>query len=404
MRTKSVPMARSICLSVAATLMLASDSDAFAIVPASRSYRPAAHQTAAPARHHRRCSVAALHADLGSSSDGVDNPPDEKDAEVARLLAQASRLRAEAASLESEKAEADSRAAQRIFATFDTNDDGEVSFDELKAGLESVLKTELSEKRVQAVMTAFDTSGDGALQLDEFKTIEKFRSKLDSLAIEEQTMVKEAANKAKLAEIEAKTMEARAALLNDRKPTQTDKALSVLPYLFPLMDGLQYGRFLLADGEGNPIVFAVAVLYGLYRSIPLSGFVAFFALNFLSANTGINRLVRYNMQQAIFIDIALFFPGLLLGLTKGVLPAVGVSVPESIFVLPTDAVFVTLIVTLAYCAVSSVTGNEPSKLPVISKMVLDRMPTVDMFDEEGRFIPRDVREKDDDKGDEDKKK
>jgi len=52
-------------------------------------------------------------------------------------------------------------------------------------------------------MTAFDTSGDGALQLDEFKTTDKFRLKLDSLVIKEQTMVKEAANKIKLAEIEA---------------------------------------------------------------------------------------------------------------------------------------------------------------------------------------------------------
>jgi len=140
-----------------------------------------------------------------------------------------------------------------------------------------------------------------------------------------------------------------------------------------LMDGLRYSRFLLADGDGNPIVFAVAILYGLYQSILLIRFVAFFTLNFLSTNAGRNRLVWYNMQQAIFIDIALFFLDLLLGLTKMVLPVIGV--------------------------------NEPSKLPAILKIVLDRMLMINAFDKEGRYIPRDVRENDDDKGeDKDKKK
>jgi len=224
-----------------------------------------------------------------------------------------------------------------------------------------VFKTELSEKRVQAVMTAFDTSGDDALQLDEFKTTDQCRLKLDSLVITEQTMVKKAANKAKLAEIEANVfachppciffcvsrrpatntlfIQCAVALLNNREPTQTDKALSSLPYLFPLMDSLSYSRFLLADGDRNPIVFSIAILYGLYKSILLSRFVAFFTLDFLSTNTGRNRLVWYNMQQAIFINIALFFLGLLLGFTKVVLPVMGVSVPESIFMFPTDKVF-----------------------------------------------------------------
>merc|ERR1712183_1016762 len=155
------------------------------------------------------------------------------------------------------------------------------------------------------------------------KTIEQFRSMMDNLGIEEIQMAEEAAAKVKAAEIEAKMMEARAAMLNDREPTQSDKIVSILPYLFPLMDGIQYGRFILQNGDNNPLVGAVALLYTIYRSIPFSGFVAFFALNFLASNTQINRLVRFNMQRAIFIDIALFFPGLLFGLGQSLLPALG---------------------------------------------------------------------------------
>jgi len=37
---------------------------------------------------------------------------------------------------------------------------------------------------------------------------------------------------------------------------------------------------------------------------------------------GLNRLVRYNMQQAIYIDIALIIPGIIGGLATYILPNV----------------------------------------------------------------------------------
>mmetsp|Transcript_3809 Transcript_3809/g.7102 ORF Transcript_3809/g.7102 Transcript_3809/m.7102 type:complete len:333 (-) Transcript_3809:228-1226(-) len=294
---------KSTCL-VVATLMAAPEtSEAFATLPSISRPLPWTARPLAPL-HSSRITPLRSSPDAGPE---VDVLAEEEDPEVAQLLAQASRLRAEAAALESDRLAKQAEVTQRIFTKFDTNLDGEISFDELKTGLERELKMELSEKRVASLMKTFDTSGDGALQLDEFKTIEQFRSMLDNLGIEEIQMAKEAAAKVKAAEIEAKMMEARAALLNDSEPTQSDKIVSILPYLFPLMDGIQYGRFILQNGDNNPLVGAVALLYTIYRSIPFSGFVAFFALNFLASNTQINRLVRFNMQQAIFIDIALFF-------------------------------------------------------------------------------------------------
>jgi len=192
----------------------------------------------------------------------------------------------------------------------------------------------------------------------------------------------------------------------------SDKVVSVLPYLFPLMDGLQYGRFLLGsdDAGANPFVVILAVLYSLYRSIPFSGFVAFFALNILSGNPSINRLVRYNMQQPIYLDIALFFPSLLTGLGGLIAQGAGFSVPSAVGELFSDVMFGTLLLTLAYCAVSSFIGKEPDSIPLISQAVKDRMPTIDMLDggtldKEGRFIPKmpERKEDDDKKSDEDKK-
>jgi hypothetical protein len=127
-------------------------------------------------------------------------------------------------------------------------------------------------------------------------------------------------------------------------------------------------------------------------------------LNFLQGNPKLNRLIRYNGQQAIFLDIALFFPGLLFGLSGLAAGKANIEIPEYVTQLSTDAIFVTLLAVLGYCTASSLLGVEPNKLPVISKAVGDRMPSVDMFDidSEGNIFakPRERDEKDDD----DKKK
>merc|ERR1719362_1714161 len=95
------------------------------------------------------------------------------------------------------------------------------------------------------------------------------------------------------------------------------------------------------------------------------------------------------MQQAIFVDIALIFPGLISGLIGALGSAAGMTnaVPQGLSELGSDVVFVGLLLVLAYCGVSSLLGYEPNKLPLISDRVTKTMPTIDMFDNEGRFIP-----------------
>jgi hypothetical protein len=314
---------------------------------------------------------------------------DRQDGEIERLKSMAAKLRAEAAALEAEKAQEMALAAERAFNKFDTNQDGQVTVADLKAGLEKALKTDLSESRVKTLMKEFDSSGDGVLQLDEFVTVDQFRNRLEALAREEKRLAQEATKAAKVEQEQAVAMEARLELLNDRPPTTSDKLYSLLPYLFPLLDGLQFGRFLL-QGQDNPAISAIATLYLLYRSIPLGGFIAFFALNTLSSNPSLNRLVRFNMQQAIYLDIALFFPGLIAAVLT-LIP--GVQMPPGVSEIGTDILFVTLIASIAYSVVSSALGIAPDKIPVISQAVIDRMPTMDWFDEQGRYLPREEREK-----------
>jgi len=99
------------------------------------------------------------------------------------------------------------------------------------------------------------------------------------------------------------------------------------------------------------------------------------------------------MQQAIFFDIALFFPGLIAALISGIGSISGFQVPTAANQLGSTAIFFLLIIMVAYASISSLLGITPNKIPIISQAVEDRMPSIDMFDDQGRFIPRQSRKK-----------
>jgi len=321
----------------------------------------------------------------------INEKMDDDDDEIRRLRSMAAQLRAEASKLEAEKAEELSRAAQKAFKQFDTDNDGVISVSELKSGLDKAFKIDLPQTRAEELMKYFDVSGDGVLQVEEFVTESTFRNKLDGLAREEKEFARKADQEAVIAAEAQRLAEARLDFLNDKPPTQADKIISIIPYFFPLLDGLQYGKVLFEGNLENPIVIGVATLYALYRSIPFSGFVAFLALNFLSNNPKLNRLVRFNMQQAIFLDIALIVPGLATGLFSIGLKVAGGELPASFGTIFPNVIFATLLLSIAYCTISSLLGTTPDKLPFISDSVSNRMPSIDMFDDKGRFVPRESR-------------
>lgn len=327
----------------------------------------------------------------------------DEDDEIARLKAMAQKLRAEAASLEAEQAKERANVARLAFEKFDYNSDGKISVDELKAGLEASMKTEISQERVQKLMDKFDVSGDGYLQLEEMVSVDQFRNQLEAFSREEKRLAQEASLEAKKQEEEAKKAESRMALLNDKEPTQSDKILSILPYLFPLFDSFQFGRYFFIDNADNLFLGLLGLLYAGYRSIPFSGFAAFIALNTLSNNPGLNKLIRFNMQQAIYLDIALFFPGLIGALIAGIGGAAGFQIPASVAQSGSTAIFGALVLAVTYASISSLLGVKPDMIPFISEAVESRMPTIDSFDDQGRYIPRNQREEQEDKKDDEKK-
>lgn len=304
-------------------------------------------------------------------------------------MAKAAELRAEAASIEAGRAAEKAQQIASVFEKFDTNDDGVVTYEELVDGLKKQFKADsLNEMAVKRLFSDLDKDGNDVIDASEFKlSVREMATRIDSYIREEKDKQRIAAMEAKEAKEVAEKAEAKLAFLNEQPPTTADKFYSILPYLFPLLDGLQYGRFLL-QGEDNPVINSIALLYVIYRNIPFSGFIAFFAINFLSNNPKLNRLIRWNLSQAIWVDIVLIFPGLVGGIGKAALPAVGVEIPNGVGEVLADGVFFALIGVLLYCVGSSLTGREPGGIPFVSSQVSDRMPTIDMFNDEGRFVGR----------------
>ena len=369
------------------TLLLASSQ---AFVPSSRTFKAQRLEVTRPA--FVAPSPAVLHASADSALPDLGNS--STTGEVERLRSMAQQLRDEAAALAAEQRQKVSEVAMKTFSKFDLNKDGTISVDELKVGLEKASKKEIPQYRIEKLLQKLDANGDGVLQQEEFASVDRLKNQLDYIVREEKAVALEEAKMAKQMEEEKQQREMIVSLVNDGEPTGSDKIVSVLPYLFPLLDSLQYAGPWVTSHPDNVIAQLATVAFALYRSIPLSGFLAFFALSFLSSNLSLNRLVRFNMQQAIFLDFALFVPGLF----AAVLAAVGSGSPAvgAVTEYLSDGVVLGTLATILYASATSLLGNTPDQIPLISDQAKRRMITPDMFDESGKFVGPSRGEDDDD--------
>eukprot|EP00980_Cylindrotheca_fusiformis_P017095 scaffold5247_cov130-Cylindrotheca_fusiformis.AAC.14 len=317
---------------------------------------------------------------------GASNDVNTQD-EVEMLRNKARQLREEANELAKEQARKVAESAKKVFEKFDLNKDGSITVSELKQGLQKSMKTEIPESRIKKLVDFFDKNGDGKLQLNEFVSEDKLRNQLDFLIREEKALELVNSKQVRQAQEAEKLKETLMSIINEDEPTTSDKILSTVPYLLPLLESLQFAAFFAVKNPDNPLAQAAAVAYGVYRSIPLGGFISFVALAYLSTNPTLNRLVRFNMQQAIFLDIALFVPGFL-SFLLGLVAAANSSLapPPEALEYGSDAVVLAMLGSVTYASVSSLLGKTPDKLPIVSQAAKDRTITREMFENVGQFM------------------
>ena len=89
--------------------------------------------------------------------------------------------------------------------------------------------------------------------------------------------------------------------------------------------------------------------------------------------------------QAILLDIALIFPGILASTLGAGVPFLQVApLSDELLGLYSTVVFVCFNILLTYSVVSSLVGATPNNIPFVSKRVEDRMPSINNFIENYR--------------------
>lgn len=150
--------------------------------------------------------------------------------------------------------------------------------------------------------------------------------------------------------------------------TIRDRIFAVLPYLLPLMYGLQFGRFLFAQFPILSIILIpLAPLMSIYRAFPFAGLVIFFALYLLVVrNSNIPHFIRFNTMQAILLDIIIVLCSIILGVFAGGLQG---FILETIY----NMLFLGILAAVIYSVVQSLRGQY-AEIPTISDAVYMQVP------------------------------
>ncbi|CAM9396855.1 unnamed protein product [Pylaiella littoralis] len=349
-----------------------------------------------PSVTRRRSSSAVLQ--MSVSDETVEQ-------KAQKLQDAAAAIRAQAAELEEKQKRERREGADRSFKAFDSNNDGSVGIAELRAGLEGPLKktftaqltarmgrkptpeevdakvlelpggTLFPDDLAKRLIQMYDQNGDGALQQSEFAPTEELRARLESIFRERREEELEARKAEKKREMDSKSgakgkgksskgsSDGEAA-----SATAAEKALCALPYILPLSDGIVYARHIYSAypqqmAWSEPLA---ALLIGV-NSLPFATLVAFFGMSILSRNQNINKLLRFNMLQAINFDIALIVPSVFGPLLTWSLGSDAYKI-SPVTDLGTDLITVSLVLAVVYSIGASATGTLPNKIPFFGRI------------------------------------
>ncbi|XP_050384287.1 protein TIC 20-II, chloroplastic [Argentina anserina] len=137
----------------------------------------------------------------------------------------------------------------------------------------------------------------------------------------------------------------------------TDRLISAVSYTLPFFNSLQYGRYLFLQFPKLGLVFEPLLpLLGLYRSVPYSSFVAFFALYLgVVRNPSFSHYARFNAMQAVTLDVLLVLPLLIQRIFSPGQAGVGFK----LMMWGHNGIFVFSVFCFVYGLVSSILGRTP---------------------------------------------
>jgi len=138
-----------------------------------------------------------------------------------------------------------------------------------------------------------------------------------------------------------------------------DRAFAAAVYLFPITDGFQFGKFIYQQVPPvGAIAQAIYPAIASFESIPFSSLIFFIGLSTLSRNPGLSRFLRFNLQQAILLDIAFIIPGFV--------GSAGQGFPVIMQQTGCNTIFYIMVLAIGYSWYAIAQGKTPDQIPIVS--------------------------------------
>jgi len=151
-----------------------------------------------------------------------------------------------------------------------------------------------------------------------------------------------------------------------------DHLCAALAYLLPLTESIPFGQFVRRDFPFLDVLLLPTIpIRIIYQSIPfgLGELVIFFVLILgVVRNPSISRFIRFNVMQAILIDIILFLLSLLVSMVLAPMLQ-GIAI-EIVF----STIFLGVLGSSIYGISQCLGGIYPDKIPGISEAANAQVP------------------------------
>lgn len=146
--------------------------------------------------------------------------------------------------------------------------------------------------------------------------------------------------------------------------TVQDRIFASLPYILPLISGLEFGKYLFLQFPDLQLILIPLIPFiFIYNEIPFAGMIVFLLLFLLVVrNERIIHFIRFNAMQALLLDILLVLCSLamrILGRGLG-----DTLITQTLF----NAIFLGTLAACGYAIVQSLLGRY-AEIPTLSEAV-----------------------------------
>lgn len=148
-------------------------------------------------------------------------------------------------------------------------------------------------------------------------------------------------------------------IMSAADPDPAERAAAAAAYILPILDGFPYGIYIYKSIPPiGAVAYSFAPIVSAFQSLPFGGLILFFGLSAFTRNPGLSRFVRFNIQQALLLDIVLLIPGFV--------GNAGRMFGPDLAAVGTNFFFYLCVLVVGYSWSQIAIGRKPDQVPVLS--------------------------------------